>query len=319
MMNLRWLMILGWVAVVGCRSPNPAAGSVEEPDLYFHRMITSGHASFRRGNVERAAELYENAWVRAQVMDRPLLMGTSAYNLAISLIALGDVEHGLTLLQTSQAELMRAGDSGADALTAQAEALRILERRPEAWQVTDQLLALSIPRPVRLQTHSLRAMLALDDADLERALEEQGQAQRLVRRQTPTRLLARLAEGDGRIAIQQGDLLTAAEAFDRAARLYRDEGRFPDMARALAEAGRLYALAEQPANAIDRYFRAARHHAAAGETAKALQLLDVAVDVAAETEESMEHAHLAQLFEDLQNEMKNQRRADVKEKRGDPQ
>lgn len=303
--------------VAGCRSPAPVSGPAEVRDAYFHRMITSGHAAFQRGDIARAAELYENAWIRAQVMDRPALLAASAYNLALCRIALGDLDEGLNLLRSAYAEMARMGDPGVDALIAKAEVLRRLSRSDEAWQVSATLLAQSAPRTLRLQNHSLRALMALDANDGETARAELEQARRQVRRQTPLRLQARLAEAEGRFAVYNQDLQAAADAFDRAALLYRDEGRFADMARALAEAAALHARLSDRAAAVDRYFRAARHHAAAEEPVLGLRLLDAALQLVEESEDLIDGARLLDLFEELQESVKNQRSADVQAVEGE--
>lgn len=315
------MLTLCLIVAVGsaCRSPRPAGGPAEVRDAYFHRMITSGHAAFQRGDIARAAELYENAWVRAQVMDRPAMLAASAYNLALCQIALGELDAGYQLLRSAYAEMVRIKDPGVDALIAKAEVLRRLNRSEEAWAVSDRLLAESAPRPVRLQNHSLRALLALDVNNGEKAELELEQAHRQVRRQTPVRLLARVAEVEGRLALYNDDRESAAAAFDRAAMLYRDEGRFPDMARVLADAADLYAEMGSRHEAVDRYFRAARHHAAASEPVLGLRLLDAALRLLEESDLAIDGEPLVDLFGELQESVKIQRTEDVQAVEGDDQ
>ncbi len=273
--------LLAAILLTGCGTGRPSRAPAEARDAYYHRMLTSGHAAFERGDLARAAELYENAWVRAQVMDRPTALGTAGYNLALVKIALGDRPEAHRLLRAARAELERAGDPTEETWVLEAEVVRHLGQHDQAWAITDEALErFGGQRGFRsgeIQLRTLRALLALEQEDDERAWPEFDRAIALRTRGTAPRLRARLAEVRGRLAWAADDPLTAAESFDAEARYYRTEGRFPDMARALVRAGQAFEAAQEGEAAADRYVRAARHFMARDQHPEALRWLERAV------------------------------------------
>ena len=310
--SLFWKVLMLVLAVFLTACGGPRAGSRPEvrKDAYYHRMITSGHGAFERGDISRAAELYENALIRAQLMDRPEKIGASAYNLALSRIALGALDEGRGLLQEARAELLRAGESGVDTLIAEAEVTRRLGDTEAALQLTDEAVAALEgvrARAMRVQLHALRALLALDRDDAETAVEELALAERPVRRATPLRLCARLAEVQGRLYLQEGEARLAAQEFDLETMYYRNDGRFPDMARAMARAAAAYHEAGDSAMAARHYYRAARHHAAAEQPVDALRLVEQALPALEAADDPDLAARVTALFEELTKTVKNKR------------
>lgn len=293
--------------LTACGGPRAASGPSIKRDAYYHRVITSGHAAFQRGDLSRAAELYENGLVRAQVMDRPAEIGASAYNLALCRVALGDLEQGRELLREARMELRRAGESGVDTLIAEAEVERRLGDNDAAWNLTDEVLA-SLrgirAREWRIQTHALRALIALDRDDHSVAEEELSIADGDVQRTTPLRLRARIAEGRGELFLARGEVLPAAKQFDSEAMFYRDEGRYTDMVRALVRAGAAYQAGSDHWMAADRYHRAARHYAAHDRTVEALRTLERALPSLEEIDDPLLARRVALLFENLAESVK---------------
>ena len=290
-----------------CGGPRPASRPAVRDDAYYQRMITSGHGAFQRGDIGRAAELYENAFIRAQIMDRPAEVGSSAYNLALCRIALGDLEEGRDLLRAARIELRRAGESGVDTLIAEAEVTRKLGDVDAAWQLTDeavQALEGVRARAVRLQVHSLRALMALEQNQPEKATEELTLAERHIRRDTALRLLARLAEVNGRLLLAGGETRLAAQEFDLETMYYRNEARFSDMARAMSRAASAYQEAGDHAVAVDRYYRAARHYAADGSPVEALRLVEKALPSLEGADDPEWAGRLTALFEKLTETVK---------------
>ena len=285
----------------GCRSPRPDVDAAR-PDPYYQRMITSGHAAFERGDIGRAAELYENAWTRAQVMDRPVAIAASAYNLALCRIALGDLYEGRALLQTSQHASQQAGRDDSDARIAEAEVTRRMGDSKTAWDLTDSLLAVlegRRARSQRVQLHTVRALIALEEDDVSTAQEEWEQAENDLRRDTPARLQARAAEVQGRIRQARGELLNAAGAFDRETELYRNAGRFPDMARAMIRAADAYHSAGQDVDAVNRYYRAARHFAAEDQPVEALRQIEKSLPLLEQINDPALEKRVGRLVEQL--------------------
>lgn len=272
---VRWCAgLLVAVACAGCGGSKPAGAPTAKTDAYYHRMITSGYAAFERGDIGRAAELYANAWQRAQLMDHAGAMGTSAYNLALCRMALGDLTEALELLREARAELERSGVSGHDVRLVEAECMYRLGRGPESVAIIDELLPLDLERRQRVQLYTLRALIALDRDNREEAEASSDAAMDRVNRHTPERLRARLAEVEGRLALMNGAEKEAAWAFDRESTWYQEANRFTDMARALVRAGQAYQDAGEAVAAVDRYYRAARHYAADGKPVEALRLVE---------------------------------------------
>lgn len=299
--------LLAVILLTGCGTARPAREPAEARDAYYHRMITSGHAAFERGDLARAAELYENAWVRAQVMDRPTALGTAAYNLALVKVALGDWTEAHRLLRAARAELERAGDPTAETWVLEAEVLRHLNQHDQAWALTDEALEqFGGQRGFRsgeIQLRTLRALLALEQDNVERARPEFDRANALRTRGTPARLRARLAEVHGRLAWAADDPLAAAEAFDAEAQYYRAEGRFPDMARALVRSGQAYEAAQEWETAADRYVRAARHFMARDQRPEALRWLERAIPVVEQANNPELTRRVADLLEGVMHTM----------------
>ncbi len=270
------LFVMG--GLLGCSSPHAGNGRSDEVlDAYHNRMMTSAHAAFARGDIGRAAELYERAWTRARLADRPVAIGASAYNLALCRIALGETTAVPELLAEAVLELQRAGEATFDVRLVQAEHRRATGDAEGAWAITEDLLDDGPPRAMRVQTLALRALLALEMDEVEAAREEWQQAERQGRRVRDERLAARLAEIEGYLAQAEDEVDVAAAAFDREALHYRNIGRYADMARALARAADAWMVAGEPDKMLDRSYRAARHFAAAAHWTESLQLLDRAL------------------------------------------
>ncbi len=313
--GLMLISLLTMLGLLGCSSPRAGNGRTDEVlDAYPHRMMTSAHAAFSRGDIARAAELYERAWIRARIADRPVAIGASAYNLALCRIALGRDDRVAELLAEAIVELERAGESTYDVQLVQAEYLRSSGETSAAWSVTDALLENRPPRPIRAQTRTLRALLAMELDDFEAAREEWQQAEREGRRVRDERIAARLAEIEGQIALVDDDLIAAATAFDREAHHYRNIGRYTDMSRALARAADVWMLAAEPVKTLDRSYRAARHYAAADQWTDALQLLDRALPALEDDEvEDLMIQRFAALVDEVASAMKKAAARDVQE------
>lgn len=275
------LALAGSWMTTGCGTARPARPTVTR-DAYYHRMITSGHAAFERGDITRAADLYENAWIRARVMDRAEAIGTAAYNLAISQMILGDVDQAHKLLLEAEHEFRRAEDPGVDVRLAQVEVAFRRAQYAEAWALTEALLPDLSGRRLqddRVQVHTVRALLAGQEDDWERMVEAVDAAESAVHRATSFLLRARLAEAQGRLALGQERWLDAATVFDREAVYYRNAGRFVDMAVALERAADAYVKADEVEMALERYFRLARHFLAAEGIAEGLRVMQHALSL----------------------------------------
>jgi len=296
------ILIAGWLTA--CSGPKAGSVSVQPRDAQYQRITASAHGAFQRGDIERAAVLFEQAYQRAHVMDRSSAIADSAYHLAICRIALGDTAAAMPLLDESRWERQAAGQSIVPALLAQAETARIAGQGEKAWILTEEALTHTRDREERTQLHGLRALLALESDDFETATSERIAAQRAASRSASPRLLARLAEIDGRLALRQGNTVAAATAFEREAAGYAQAGRYTDMARATVRAAAAYAAGGANEQAVDAYFRAARHYAAAGDPLLALTTIKTALPLVSELESDVWAGRMALLVDQVSEAVK---------------
>ncbi len=257
--------------LVGCGGPGGAGRPEPYSDPYFTRVMTSGHAAFERGDIARAAELYQRARVRAERADRDDWLLASAYNAALAHHLLGDSARAREGLSTAQTAALALDDPAVDVRLLFAELEWNDQRVDAAWALLEGLMDASLTRPHRVQVHSLRALIALDTGDVEQARQEIAAAEHQLRRSTAWRLRARVAEVNGRIAWREEASAQAAAHFDDEAYYYQQDGRFEDRARAQLRAAEAHLAADDPMTAVDRYLRAARHFAAGDEQVLALQ------------------------------------------------
>jgi hypothetical protein len=288
----------------GCSSTSANRAPADFGDPYYQRTMASAHAAFARGDTGRAAELYANALTRAYVMDRAPAISAAAYHLALCRILTDAPADGLRLLEEARRELRREEASGTDIELAMVEALRQLDRNAEAWTLTEQLLAQPLTRVARVHVHGLRGLMALANADADAAAAAAAQARQSLRRDTPPALRARLAELEGRLATLQGQPAQAATAFDEEADLYGQAQRFADRASARVRAAAAYRAADDPAAAIDRYYRAGRHYAAREDVVTALRLLAEALPLAGEMDDPESVAPLLRLYDEVEQAVK---------------
>jgi hypothetical protein len=287
------------VLLSACSGPKAARSSSLPRDAYYQRVTTSAHAAFHRGDIERATVLFEQAYQRAHLMDRAGSIADSAYHLAVCHVARGDRASALPLLQEARLEWQFAGQSAMPALLAQAEAERLAGQGEAAWTITTEALTLARNRDERTQLHGLRALLALEAEDQNLAADEWAAAQRAASRSAPSRLQARLAEVEGRMALIDAQPLIAAAAFEREATHYARAGRYGDMARANLRAADAYAEGGVGDKAVDLYYRAARHLVAAEDHLAALKAVQTALPMVSALESDEWAGRMAQLVDQV--------------------
>ncbi len=291
----RIVLFLVIIAMTGCRGPS-VTHDPKIPDEVYDRLTVSARAAFQRGDIERADELYLQALNRARVMDRPSEIGASAYHLAICRIAAGEVASGIELLQKADNALKDFVDDRIPVLIASAEAYRMINNRSAATNYLDEalnMLGRRRARPLRVQIHTLQAMIAIEEGrvqDAERALARAGDN---MESDMPLRMHARIAEIEGLLYMRGGDYLSAAAAFDREANLYRDAAIFKDMVRARTRSAQASSRAGEYMAAAENYFRAARSQFANGYTDAAQRLLEQAQVNLENVADNDQKAHLA--------------------------
>ena len=250
--------------------------------------MTSARLAFGRGFHAEAAVLYRQALDRAREMDDAGAIADASYNLAAALVQSGDYAGAAAALLESEAEARRSGRGNvADVLLLRARVARLSGTPAEAAAaLADRVMTDPASRPTaahRVQAHVLKGEVAAEGGDWPAAEEQARLARAALGRAGDTAspaLLAGVVGLRGRIARGRGDVGEAARLFDRRADLLRRARLYRDMADAIADSARAWAVMGRPTEAGPRFYRAARAAAAQGDKAAARSLLSQASDAA---------------------------------------
>lgn len=249
-----WVVVLSVAWAAGCASPK---APFTDADWVSHS--TTGRGCYERGDFRRGADAYARAEQRAQALDDADALAVAAVNRAVCLLAEGQAAAALASVQEAladarvsvprQAELQVTGARALVALDkleeAVAQARAALNGKPEALVRAQALLALGA---VELsQKNSAAAVKVLSEG---MSPKEWSRLPASIRAER----VAQLGAGAG----LENRWKDARVLQDEAAVLWKKAGRLPEMARALAEAGRMAQGADDLPGACDRYYRAAR-------------------------------------------------------------
>ena len=102
-----------------------------------------------------------------------------------------------------------------------------------------------------------------------------------------------------RLATLRKDHAFAANRFDRSAELWKEVGNLRDMAAMLRSAGQAWSAHGKPAEAAERYYRAARSFYGQNERAAALACLESGFQAADAAKDEGLRRQLAALFEQI--------------------
>jgi hypothetical protein len=289
------LLMLVFV-VTGCSSDGAKGPPMASLDREMLADSAAAQQAFARGAYDQAADQYRRALARARLQDEPAFIGDQSYNLAICLIASGQIEEARDRLIESEAAMRKANLPLADVLLV---AARLAYRRADKADDAQS-------RPVeahRIQVALLRAEIACDRGDATMGSEQLAQARAL-----PGIAAPGLGAGASRIAARlqslRGEPLAAAQSYDEEARLQRQVHRYPDMAKALLNAAAAYAKASQPALAADRAYRAAASLWAREKAAEALAALDSAATWATAADDAAQGRLIEALRADIKRTTK---------------
>ena len=294
----RWMALLaGLMLAAGCASPQ---AQFTDADWVSH--VTTGKGSAGRGDYRRGADAFGRAQERARALDDAEALAVAAVNRAVCLLQTGRAAEALAGVEEALADERISPERRMELNVAGARAELALGRPEEARARTAAVLQAHPPGVLRAQ-----AVLALGGAELagldapaaERALASLPAA---VWDTAPAGLQAERAEMEARIAAMLESPRGAWDWQDRAAALWREAGRLPDMARALAEAGRQARAAGASAAAGDRFWRAARSLWAQGLRDEAVGVLEEGVACAAEARDEAAGRRMAQLLVTFQEQ-----------------
>lgn len=147
-----------------------------------------------------------------------------------------------------------------------------------------------------IAVHLLRANLACDEGDLDRASNELDEARRRLRHLSDPSPRAEIEQVAARILLLSGQPGAAAQRLDVEAELLRQAGHYRELPPALSSAGEAYLQSGDPVAAADRFHRVARILYARGELLGALHFIERSVGLAVMTGDFDQQARLALLF-----------------------
>ena len=289
----RWTALLAVLLAAGCATPKAA----QFTDADWVSQSTTGRGAYERGDYRRAAEAYGRAERRARALDDADALAVAAVNRATCLLADGkaaDAKAGID-------------EALSDARVAQARRaeLQVAAARAEAIARVGEALKLEPPPALKAQ-----ALLAKSGAELARenpaaaakALTDGMSAKEW--KGLPISLQAEQAALRAQIAVAEKKPAEAMVLQDEAATLWKKADRLPDMARALAEAGRQAQAADDLAGACDRFYRAARSLWAQGLQPEAVRVLEEGVKAAEQLDDEAVAKKIAALFVTFKDEQR---------------
>lgn len=278
-----------WAVVCLSGAVLSAGGCASRPsgrttDAGISATMKNGRLAFSQGQYTVAAQVYEDAFRRASLLDDAVGAGDSAYNLAACYLALGRHDEAHRYLRESRAELARAGGAGiAEAWLLEARLARAENKPAEAEASLAKALE-ALPSDQRrhsdlaAEIHLVRAVMACASQNAEQARAALDAARAAgAEDSTSPAVRARAALARGHLKSLEHDLAGAAHDFDAAADAFREQKQAAEMARALVLAGERYAATEQFPQAGDRYYRAARSLYAQGLVTPALEQVKAAL------------------------------------------
>ena len=294
-----WLGLLAVVLAVGCASPK--AAQFTDADWVSHS--TTGRGAYERGDYRRAAEAYGRAEQRARALDDADALAVSAVNRATCLLADGKAAEAKAGVDEALSDARVAQARRAELQVAGARAEVALGKSDAAIARVDEALKLE-PSP------ALKAQALLAKSGAELAKENPAAAAKALAdgmsakewKQLPESLQADQAALRAQIAVAEKKPAEAMVLQDETAALWKKAGRLPEMARAMAEAGRQALAADDLAGACDRFYRSARSLWAQGLQPEAVRVLEEGVKAAEQIDDEAVAKKMAALFVTFKDE-----------------
>lgn len=291
-----WVLTL--LLAAGCAAPRPA--QFTDADWVAH--ATTGRGAYERGDFRRGAEAYGRAEARAKALDDADALAVAAASRAVCLLADGRAAEALAGVDDALADARTSKGRRAELQALGARAALALEKPEEALARTGEALKLE-PSPA-LRAQALLAQSAAELARGDPGAAEQALAAGLSAKdweRLPISLRAEHTARRAEIAAAENRAAEAAAGQDAAAALWRAAGRLPEMARALAAAGRQAKASGDLAAACDRLYRSARSLWAQGLQPEAVRVLEEGVACAEELKDEAAGKRMAELFVTFKN------------------
>jgi len=285
--------------ITGCGSPRVAYRS----DAEIERNAAAAKSAYSAGSTESASVFYQKALNRARLADQPRDISRLAYNLAACRAQTQQYSDALELLDEAEFESSKAGTYFPEAVLLRTEILRHLGRTNEALATAKSGIDTlnNLPRAARDQksgTASLQvflAELACDQNDGKLALKELDKLDPNLLKSSDSVVQAKAANARGRALFIEKRPAAAAFCFDNAAALYQKAQRYSDMAVALQSAGGAFEAVNRRAEAVNRYYRAARSLFICGDNTKAQESFNKANELAKEADDKQMLSALTRL------------------------
>ena len=289
----RWVAGLVLAAAAGCASPKAA----QFTDADWVSYSATARGCYERGDYRRAADAYGRAEQRAVALDEADALAISAVNRAVCLLADGKAEE-------ARAGVARALADGRVTIVRRTELLAAGARAELALGHLDEANGLSAAALALEPSNLLRAQVVLVQSGVQVAKKDPAAAATALSNGLSVKDWARLPEAlraeeamrRAEIAVAENRPAEAVKQQDAAAELWKKAGRLPEMAKALAEAGRQARAAGNLPGACDRLYRASRSQWAQGLQAEAVRTLEEGVACAEELKDEAMGKRMAELF-----------------------
>ncbi|MCO5044395.1 MAG: hypothetical protein J5I99_05475 [Verrucomicrobia bacterium] len=289
-------VIVALALAVGCASPT---GVELRPDAELAQYIASAQNAFRLNSFERAARFYELALQRARAIDDSQEVGKQAYNLAAALLLAERPADALPYLTEAEASFQQVRRDRGPVLLLRARALRAAGQVDAARAEVQKVVELKTADEIHCQGWLLFGQMAYEAKDEAEAAKALSRARSFV---TPDPALrAGVAALAGRVALLKDRADDAGLEFDKETELFRQAGRFRDMAESLQRAAEAYVKAGDAALAGQRYYRAARSWLGLGEPVRALKTMESALGAIGSEDDAVWGPEMAALFEEIRN------------------
>ena len=285
-------MALAAVMLAGCASPPPP--QFTDADWVSH--TTTGRGCYERGDYRRAADAYGRAQQRARALDDADALAVAAVNRAVSLIPAGQAQEALAAVNEALGDVRVSKNRRAELMAAGARAEATLGNTDAAMKIVAVALKEN-------PASTIRAQVLIAGATAELAKGAPVQAAKVLAGLTakewarlPASLRAEETELRARITAAEGHSADARDLLDRAAAQWKQAGRLPAMARALAGAGWQAKEAGDLTGACDRFYRAARSLWAQEIGPEAVMVLEGGMDCAKELGDDVVSQRITDLF-----------------------
>ena len=290
--------LAAWL-LAGCASPKTA----QFTDADWVSQSTTGRGAYGRGDFRRAADAYGRAEERAKALDDADALAVAAVNRAVCLLADGKAAEALAGVDEALADGRVSENHRAELRVAGARASLALGKPEDALSQVDE--ALKLEPPAELRAQALLAQSAARLAKGEPAAAEKALSAGFSAKEwsgLPEALRAEKAARRAEIAAAENRASEAAGLHDEAAALWRAAGRLPEMARALAAAGRQEKSSGNLPAACDCFYRAARSLWAQNLRPEAVRVLEEGVACAEELKDEATGKRMAELFVTFRDE-----------------